>query len=437
MRRLDDTPLDPEITAQLDAIDATLAGEPVDPQYADLAELALLLTADRPSLKPAFAAALDERVKRRFASDVPGAGASPTGRPPLGRRLLQGGWLGPMAGLAAGCVGILVAVVVIGSRGTGASSSSSSSSALTTPSRGVGSAASAAGPGTPKTAAGTTKALIAAPSRRGPVPSASQGAAGAASQGSAASSSSPTLFRAASPQPSGNGRKIVQSAQLALGTPSNHIDDVAQEVFDVAGREHAVVGSSNVTAGSNGYAEFQLSVPSPAVAATMTALSQLRYATVSSRTDATQDVNGQYLYDNRKLGDDRALRTSLLKQLAKATTQEQIDSLNARIHDAEASIRSDESTLRGLNHKIDFSQVTVTINEAAVPVAPRHSSGHSGSSFTLGKAAHDAGRVLTVAAGVALITLAALVPFVLIGALAWWIASGVRRRRREQALDLA
>ncbi len=45
--------------------------------------------------------------------------------------------------------------------------------------------------------------------------------------------------------------------------------------------------------------------------------------------------------------------------------------------------------------------------------------------------------MLTVAAGVALITLAALVPVLLVGALAWWIAVAVRRRRREQALDLA
>jgi hypothetical protein len=44
--------------------------------------------------------------------------------------------------------------------------------------------------------------------------------------------------------------------------------------------------------------------------------------------------------------------------------------------------------------------------------------------------------VLTVAAGVALIALAALVPIALLGALAWWIATAIRRRRREQALDL-
>ena len=225
----------------------------------------------------------------------------------------------------------------------------------------------------------------------------------------------------------------MQSSQLALSAPASHIDDVAQEVFRVIGDENGVVNSSTVTASASGYAQFQLSVPSSALQATMTSLSQLRYASVSSRTDATQDVNGQYLSDQRQLADDRALRTSLLKQLANATTQAQIDSLNAQIRDAEASIRSDESTLAGLNHRINFSQISVTVNAASpVPVAHK-----STGAFTLGKAAHDAGRVLTVAAGVALIALAALLPIALIVALIWWIWSALRRRRREQALDLA
>jgi hypothetical protein len=175
-----------------------------------------------------------------------------------------------------------------------------------------------------------------------------------------------------------------------------------------------------------------LSVPSSNLAGTMASLSSLRFAHVSSRTDATQDVNDQYQRDTRALADARALRTSLLKQLANATTQTQIDSLNAQIHDAEASISSDEATLRHLQHQINFSQITLTIN-APYPVAV---SSKSSGGFTLNRAAHDAGRVLTVAAGVALIALAALVPVALVAALAWWIATAIRRRRREQALDL-
>jgi hypothetical protein len=229
-----------------------------------------------------------------------------------------------------------------------------------------------------------------------------------------------------------NGRKIIQSAQVALSARPDRIATVAQEVFDVVGRENGVVNSSNVTSGSGGYAEFQLSVPSSSLAPTMTALSELRDASVVSRTDSTQDVNGEFLYDTRKLADDRALRTSLLKQLQNAVTQQQVASLTAQIRDAEASIRSDEATLRRLTHSIDFSQIVVTVNAASAPVSSHHSG-----TFTLGRAWHDAGRVLMVAAGVGLIAIAALIPVGLLAALAWWIGSALRRRRREHALDLA
>ncbi len=62
--------------------------------------------------------------------------------------------------------------------------------------------------------------------------------------------------------------------------------------------------------------------------------------------------------------------------------------------------------------------------------------GHGGG-LTLGRAARDAGHVLTVAAGVALIGLAALIPVALVVALAWLIAGLFTHRRRERALDLA
>jgi hypothetical protein len=421
-------PLDPEIAAQLDAIDATLAGEPVDPQYAELAELALLLRDERPAVDPDFASSMDRRVAQRFAG-APASDSAATPRFSLPWRE----WMRPVAGIAAGLAVVAAVVVAVGPGGGG--SSASSSSAASAPAT---TSASSAAPPQRRALSGSSGSATPGSAASG---SAASGSAGSGSgSGSAGSSSAPSSAGAlafpsppnATPTP--NGRKIVQSAQLALGAPANRIETVAQEVFDVAGREHAVVNNSNVTAGGGGSAQFQLSVPSSALAATMSALSQLHYANVVSRTDGTQDVNGQYLSDVRKLNDARALRTSLLKQLAKATTQEQIDSLNARIRDAEASIRSDESTLNGLNHKVDFSQVEVNIDSAAAPV-PSHGSGHSG--FTLGRAAHDAGRVLTVGAGVALITLAVLVPLALIAALAWWIWSAVRRRRREQALDLA
>src|SRR6516225_9327423 len=78
----------------LEAIDATLAGEAVDPQYAELAELALLLAESRPAVDPEWAQSLDERVAQELGAERPG------------RRL----WIwAPAIGLAAAAV---VAIVV-------------------------------------------------------------------------------------------------------------------------------------------------------------------------------------------------------------------------------------------------------------------------------------------------------------------------------------
>jgi hypothetical protein len=292
------------------------------------------------------------------------------------------------------------------------------------------------------TSAAATSASSAAASPASPLrssaPAAPEHAAAAAASsagGSASSTAASGSGSSPAPQPPSNGRKIIQSAQLALTSAPNHVEDVAQEVFDVVGRENGIVNRSTVTAtgGTDGYAQFQLRVPSGSLSSTMNLLSRMRYAHVSSRTDNTQDVNDAYVSVTHRLADARALRTALLKQLANAVTQQQIDSINARIHDAEASIASDEATIRTLNRRINFSQITLSINAANAPAAVAH---HS-DSFTLGKAAHDAGRVLTVAAGVALIALAVLVPIALIVALALWIWAAIRHRRREQALDAA
>jgi hypothetical protein len=236
--------------------------------------------------------------------------------------------------------------------------------------------------------------------------------------------------------PFSNGRKIVQSAQLALSTAPARVDDVAQQIFNVVGSVHGIVSRSNVTAtgGLDGYAHFELSLPSASLPDAMARLSRLRYASVASRTDNTQDVNGSFVSAGRRLSDAQALRTALLKQLAAATTATQISSLRTQIRDAESSIAQAQADLRSLNHRVNFSSVSITVAAAQATPAPPHT-GSSG--FTLHRALHDAGRVLTVAAGVALITLAVLVPAGLVGLLGWWIAVTLRRRRREHALDLA
>ena len=242
------------------------------------------------------------------------------------------------------------------------------------------------------------------------------------------------------PAPVPNGRRQIKSAQVTLRTSGSRIDAVAQEVFNVASRENGIVKSSQVTQGrqaGGGFATFNLGIPTSNLRAALDQLSRLQYAHVVSRTDATQDVNNRYVSDQRKLADAQALRTSLLKQLETAYTTAEIDSLKSQIHDAEASISSDEATLHSLQHRISYSSLNVQVNQGPIvyPLARRASTVAGG--LTLGRAADDAGKVLVVGAGVILIGLAALVPIGLVVALVSWIAYWLRRRRREQALDAA
>ena len=408
MPLLDQDPIDPEIAATLDAIDATLAGEPVDGRYAEIAEIALLVASDRPEIPPAVAQSLDQKVERRFA---------PLGAPEKRRKRNWPRAWQAVGAVAATGVAVVAAVAFVG--GGGGSSGVSSSSA----SESVTSAASSA--------------ASSPPAYRSAKPLSSAGAA-ASSSGSVASGTASTPSGSAAPtapqalQPPTTGRKVVQGAQLNLTAASNRIDDVAQEIYNLIGQMNGIVQNSSVTQGGpGGNASFQLSVPSGSLGQTMTALSSLNYAQVVSRTDSSQDITDRYGAATRALADARALRTSLLKQLANAVTTEQVDSITAQIHDAEASISSDQATLNGLNHQVNYSQVYVSVQAKAVPPPATHRNG----GFTIGKAAHDAGHVLTVVAGVALIALAALTPIALVVALAWWVGAALRRRRREQALD--
>ncbi len=235
------------------------------------------------------------------------------------------------------------------------------------------------------------------------------------------------------------GAKQIRSAQLSLTTPNQHVDQVAQEIFGVVSAEHGTVLSSHITTAATnsggGYAAFSLSIPTGNLQDAMTQLARLHYAAVSSSTDGSQNVSHQYNSDQRQLKDAIALRTSLLKQLQTAYTQQAIDSIKAQLKLAEQQITTWQSTLNSLQHRISYSNLSVQVNQNGLPFVPvtkHHSSG-----FTIGRAGHDALHVLVVSAGVALIAQAVAIPIGLVVALLMWLWVWLRQRRREHALDAA
>ena len=436
MRGPDSDPLGPEIAGALMAVDATLAGDPVDPEYAELAELALILRDERPRTSDAFTARLDARVERRFARPAQAARGT-------GLRRVFGNSLAGLA--AAGLATALVIVIANGSHGSSNFSSSSAASAgatVVSSASAAGSTSASAGAAAGSSGQDLTPALKSPkPAERSAIPRSSHApTANGAASGAASSSASSAATATSPPQtviptPTIPGqRQVVQSAQLILGVAPKQIDDVSQQVFNVVGQEKGYVNGSNVTSGGpDSNAFFQLSVPSANLAATLAALSELRGAHVVSRSDNTNDITAAVGGAGQRLAEARALRRSLLKQLANATTTEEVTSIQARLHDANASIASDLSKLRGLQRQVAYSNITLRIQSNTAPPPVTH---HNSSGFTLGKAAHDAGRVLVVVAGVGLIVLAVLIPIGLVAALLAWVGFAIRRRRRDQALDL-
>jgi hypothetical protein len=383
-------PLPEHVSLELDVIDASLRGEAVDPEFAELAELALLLADSRPELSAAGATELDRRFNGLSAPVVP-----PRRRRPWFLRPAFG------AGLAVAVA--LGAAVVVLPLGGGSSSNSKANFNSFSPSS-VSSSSASGSSSAPSTASHS-------------------------SSGSAGSAQSLTAV----PTPQSNGRRIVQSSQLSLTAPSSRLATVSQELFNAVGAEQGIVKHSQVSTGAGGLASFTLSIPTQNLSATLSRLAQLRYASVASSTATTSDVNSQYLDDQRALADAKALRRSLLTQLQAATTTAAIDSLKTQIQGAESTIAADEKTLDSLQSRISYSAVNVQINASNNVVTP----GSGGGGFTFKKAGHDALRVLVVAAGVALIILAVLIPVGLVAALVAWLAFGWRRQRRERALDAA
>jgi hypothetical protein len=396
------------VLAELEAIDATLRGAPVDPSHAELAELALLLVAGRPEMPEDVGTRLDQKLAA--LRPEPRRRRSFIHRPVFG--LALGG------ALAAG-----IAVLVIS--GSGGSSSVSNLANLR---HGVA-------PSPPNFA-------IASPSKPsfGPAATSTTSTYGQAQTLAAKQTVNRTEdldsiagSAAVIPSPLANGRKQVQSAQLQLISAGDRIDTVSEEVFRVVGAESGIVKNSQVTAGSgnSGFANFSLSIPTGNLQSTMTLLSELDYAHVVSRTDATTDVTNQYNSDQQALANALALRTALLKQLANAQTQAQIDSLQQQLANDQATIRADRQSVGGLNNRINYSNLTVQINAGIVPVITQPSA----KGFSLHKALHDAGRVLIWVLGVLLIALAVLIPLSVLVGLGWFGLRKLRMRGRERALD--
>jgi hypothetical protein len=214
---------------------------------------------------------------------------------------------------------------------------------------------------------------------------------------------------------------------MTLATVPARVDQVASAAAAVATDLGGYVSSSNVTTGQG--ASLELRVPGERLDPAVSRLSRL--GRVRDLQRSTLDITGELGNARQQVADLRAERRSLLRRLAHAGTPRIADHARARLAVVTRRLNDARGRVRAVHARSDLASLSLTIKgerRGGGAGTPHHP-------WTPGDALHDAGRVLEVAAGVALVALAVAVPFALLGGLAWLAARTLGRRRRERLLD--
>lgn len=381
MRTRNGNPQDHDVERELVAVDATLGGQPVEAEYAELAELVLALQAEAPRPRPGFADRLDARMAAGFAPKESQPAEQSTDEAPRFRASFRPGRMQLAVGTAAS---LLIVATALVSSGVLTNETKDEQSKVITPPESAPSAALAA----------PTTGTPARP--RGVVPRI-------------------------------RNRQVDRDAALVLATPTDDVEKTADGVIEVTDRYEGFVLRSNVSGGDESRAggTLELRIPSNRLQPALRDLSELAH--VRSRTQTTQDITARFVSARSRLNDALAERRALLPQLARATTPNETASIRARLRLANRQIAAVRSELRGLRNRVDFSKVSVAIEAD-------QSLKHSDGGWSLGDALHDALGILGTMAGIAVVSLAVLIPLAIIAALAWLGTSTFRRTRRERAL---
>jgi len=221
----------------------------------------------------------------------------------------------------------------------------------------------------------------------------------------------------------GQERIQERAVSTTLSADPDEVAEVADGVVEVTERYDGIVSSSNVsTGGERGRATFQLRIPTQNLQAFLADLSDL--ASVQARNEGSLDITAPFVSAEERFDEAKAEVDSLLSQLAEADSSEEIAEVKADLAPARATLAAVRSELGELKQRAEYSTVSVTVTGEG-----------DSDGWSLGDAADDALSVLSDIAGATLIALAAIAPLALLAAAVWFATVGLRRRRRESALD--
>jgi hypothetical protein len=265
-----------------------------------------------------------------------------------------------------------------------------------------------------------------------PAPNATQKPAVSAGDAATAAESAPAVASdsGAGGVARGTDERITDStAQLTLGAAADEVQDVVNDVIAVSDRYDGIVQSNDVTtdeAGARGVLELE--IPTKRLGAALADISRL--GDVISRSESTDDITARFVRARKDLSDVLDQIAKARVELIRADTREERLVIKARIASLQANADALQAQVNGVKREGRFATVVVEVTS-------QDDAGAAGNDddWSLGDAVDDAGHVLEVIGGIALATLAVLVPLALVAALAWLAAVAARRRLRERALD--
>jgi hypothetical protein len=390
------------------------------------------LLEERPQIDPTFARDLDAKAAAGF---------------PRRRRLPFPSvkWNFPMWVPAGGLAAVVAVVIGISAAGGGSSDDSSGSSVsgatVATVSEGEagGDTATEEAPATGFDNSGGGSSASepsldqAAPAPKDVTPLSSGEAARESAGAGTLADPSASNVAPTSPPPLGRERLQELSASVTLEAPSKDIDDVNAEILQVTNAVGGFVVSSNVrsTDGESGGGNYVLRIPVDRLNEGLTRLSRLGH--VRERSQGIQDITSERNVARENLQEYKAMRISLLKRIAAADTDAEVAALRAELRGVNSQIGAYRGQLRNVERRASFAQVSLTL------VADDKSSAaddkDKDDQWAVGDAFDDAGRVLEVVAGIAVIVLAILIPLLMAGAAILATRRVLGRRGRERALD--
>jgi Domain of unknown function (DUF4349) len=243
----------------------------------------------------------------------------------------------------------------------------------------------------------------------------------------AGSSAGYQLEGAPQPRAGADHRAIERDAELVLRTQPGEVGKASREVFGAIHAANGVVLSSSVRdQGGESSARFQLLVPSAQLGDTLASLSQI--AEVRSRHESTLDITAPTVSIGDRLKDSEATIEGMLTQLGAAESYGERALLERQLRHERQRAAVLRSRLDQLRRRADFARISLRIesgSDAGAAVSGR---------WGVDDALHDAGRILAIAAGVAVIGLAILGPVALFGLLAWLATRIWLSRQRLRAL---